>query len=178
MIKKNQVMEAILQRRSIRKFDAEKDVADELIGHLLEAARLAPSGLNNQPWRFAIVRQQDLKDQIAQLSHYHGIISSAPVLIIVLLDTESIYHREKDIQAVGACIQNLLLAAHSQNLGAVWLGEILKNGSKVVDLLQLGKRYELMAVVALGYPAPDYQPKPASRKPLEELILYREAGDG
>lgn len=178
MIKKKQVIEAILQRRSIRKFDNEKDISDKLVDILLEAGRLAPSGLNNQPWRFAIVRRQDLKDQMAQLTHYHGIIRSAPVLIIVLLDTESIYHREKDIQAVGACLQNLLLAAHSQNLGAVWLGEILKNGLKVVEILQLSKRYELMAVVALGYPASDYRPKPSSRKPLDELILYREADDG
>lgn len=178
MIENNQVMETILKRRSIRKFDGDKNVTDELVDRLLEAGRLAPSGLNNQPWRFAVVRGQDLKDQIAQLSHYHSIIRSAPVLIIVLLDTESLYHREKDIQAVGACIQNLLLAAHSWNLGAVWLGEILKNGPEVVDILQLGKRYELMAVVALGYPAPGYQPKPASRKPLDELILFREEGDG
>ncbi len=177
-MKNNQVMEAILQRRSVRKFDGKKDVADEVVDRLLEAGRLAPSGLNNQPWRFAVVRRQDVKDKIAQLSHYHGIIHSAPVLIIVLLDTESLYHREKDIQAVGACIQNLLLAAHSQGLGAVWLGEILKNGPKVVDILQLEKRYELMAVVALGYPASDYLPKTASRKALDELILYRESEHG
>jgi nitroreductase len=178
MIEKNQVIEAIFQRRSIRKFTEDKPVPDELVDRLLEAGRLAPSGLNNQPWRFAIVRRQDLKDQMAQLTNYHGIIRSAPVLIIVLLDTESIYHREKDIQAVGACIQNLLLAAHSQNLGTVWLGEILKNGSKVVEILRLKKRYELMAVVALGYPAPDYRPKPVSRKPLDELILYQEGKNG
>lgn len=178
MMKKNQVMEAILKRRSIRKFDGTKEVADKVVDSLLEAGRLAPSGLNNQPWRFAVVRRQDLKDQIAQLSHYHGIIHSAPVLIIVLLDTESIYHREKDIQAVGACIQNLLLAAHSLSLGAVWLGEILKNGPKVVNLLQLDKRYELMAVVALGSPAPNYLPKAASRKPLDELVLHRESEHG
>ncbi len=178
MIGHNQVMEAIFQRRSIRKFADDKPVPEELVDILLEAGRLAPSGLNNQPWRFAIVRRQNLKDQMAQLTHYHGIVRSAPVLIIVLLDTKSIYHREKDIQAIGACIQNLLLAAHSQNLGAVWLGEILKNGSKAVEILQLNKRYELMAVVALGYPAPDYRPKPASRKPLDELILYREGKNG
>ncbi|NIA18933.1 MAG: nitroreductase family protein [Xanthomonadaceae bacterium] len=178
MIESNQVMETILKRRSIRKFDGDKNVTDELVDRLLEAGRLAPSGLNNQPWRFAIVRRQDVKDEMAQLTHYHGIIRCAPVLIIVLLDTESLYHREKDIQAVGACIQNLLLAAHSRNLGAVWLGEILKNGPKVVEILQLSKRYELMAVVALGYPTPDYRPKPTSRKPLDELILYREEEHG
>ncbi|MEA2108383.1 MAG: nitroreductase [Pseudomonadota bacterium] len=178
MMQNNQVMEAILKRRSIRKFADDRPVPNELVDILLEAGRLAPSGLNNQPWRFAIVRRQDLKDEMAQLTHYHGIIRSAPVLIIVLLDTESLYHREKDIQAVGACLQNLLLAAHSHDLGAVWLGEILKNGAKVVDILQLNKRYELMAVVALGYPASDYRPKPASRKPLDELILYQEGKNG
>lgn len=178
MSRDNQVMEAIIQRRSIRKFDDQKDIPDDLLDSLLEAARLAPSGLNNQPWRFAVVRRQETKDRLAQLTHYYGIVSSAPVLIVVLLDTESLYHREKDIQAVGACIQNLLLAAHSQELGAVWLGEILKNGPEVVNILKLENRYELMAVVALGSPDPSYQPKPTSRKPLDELILYRESEHG
>ena len=178
MSRDNQVLNAIVQRRSIRKFDQQKDISDELIDSLLEAARLAPSGLNNQPWRFAVVRRQETKDRLAQLTHYHGIVSSAPVLVVVLLDTESLYHREKDIQAVGACIQNLLLAAHSQGLGAVWLGEILKNGPEVVNILKLENRYELMAVVALGHPEPGCQPKTTSRKPLDELIIYRENEHG
>ncbi|MBW1645805.1 MAG: nitroreductase family protein [Deltaproteobacteria bacterium] len=172
------LLAAIISRRSIRKFDQEKPVPPALVREILEAGRFAPSGLNNQPWRFAIIRRPQLKEQLAQLTHYHQIVRQAPVLIAVLLDTEALYHREKDIQSVGACLENLLLAAHGLGLGAVWLGEILKRGREVVDLLQLPERYELMAVVALGYPAPGYQPKPAQRRPLKELILFEDDADG
>ncbi|MBN2333154.1 MAG: nitroreductase family protein [Deltaproteobacteria bacterium] len=177
MAENNQVLQTIAQRRSVRRF-AQQTVSDQQIDILLEAGRLSPSGLNNQPWRFAVVRQQELKTKFAQLTNYQAIITSAPVLVVVLLDTTSLYHREKDIQSVGACLQNILLAAHSLQLGAVWLGEILKNGPQVVELLQLPAQYELMAVVAVGHPAPDYQPKPAVRKPLADLILYRDPCDG
>lgn len=54
---------------------------------------------------------------------------------------------------MGACIQNMLLAAHALGLGAVWLGEILKNADGVRRLLGLSENLELMAVVALGHPA-------------------------
>jgi nitroreductase len=168
------VLTAIAARRSIRAFAADRSVTDDDIDTMLEAGRLAPSGLNNQPWRFAVVRRPEMKDSLAALTRYHRIIRAAPVLLIVLLDTESLYHREKDIQSVGACLQNILLAAHGLGLGAVWLGEILKNGTRVVELLKLPPRYELMAVVAVGHPAADYQPRPAERKPLAELILARD----
>ena len=77
-----------------------------------------------------------------------------------MLDVESSYHRDKDLQGVGAALQNMLLAAYALELGAVWLGEILKNGEQVIELLNLPARYELMAVLALGFPA---DTKPPSR---------------
>lgn len=71
--------------------------------------------------------------------------------------------------AVGACIQNMLLEAHSQGLGACWLGEILKNKHRVNKLLQVDDRYELCAVIAFGYP--DEKPVEVSRKPVGDLII-------
>jgi nitroreductase len=70
---------------------------------------------------------------------------------------------------MGACIQNLLLAAHGMGLGGVWLGEILKSAKEVRELVGLSEQYDLMAVVALGYPVgkggrPD-------RRPVEEVLL-------
>ncbi len=70
---------------------------------------------------------------------------------------------------MGACLQNMLLAAHDLGLGAVWLGKILKSAAAVRDLLGLAERYELMAVVALGRPA--RRDQRSSRRPLAELIL-------
>ncbi len=168
----NQQQQLITERRSIRHF-ANRPLTDELIDTILEAGRWAPSGLNNQPWRFAIIRDRKLKLRIAGLTKYNRIIEEAPVILNVFLDNDALYHREKDIQGIGAALQNMLLMAHSLELGAVWLGEILKNGEQVRKLLELPTRYELMAVIATGYPATDLKNKERSRKPLTELVLLR-----
>ena len=114
----------------MRKFTPEP-VSDELIEKILEAGRWAPSGLNNQPWRFAVIRDAGLRQAISELTHYPKIVLAAQVLIAVFLDTEKSYHREKDIQAIGACLQNMLLEAHSLGLGAVWLGEIIRSNEQI-----------------------------------------------
>ena len=154
----------------MRKFTPEP-FADEIIEKILEAGRWAPSGLNNQPWRFGIVIDAGLKEEMSKLTHYSTIVLAAQVLIAVFLDTDKSYHREKDIQGIGACLQNMLLEAHSLGLGAVWLGEIIKSNEEIKRLLGLGKELELMAVVALGHPAEN--PKNVKRKLLKDLVVFR-----
>ncbi len=168
----NQQQQLIFERRSIRRF-ADRPLAKEQIDTILDAGRWAPSGLNNQPWRFAVIEERELKLKIAELTKYHHIIEEAPAIIGVFLDNDALYHREKDIQSIGAALQNMLLMAHSLGLGAVWLGEILKNGQQLGKILDLPPRYELMAVIATGYPAVDLKEKEISRKPLSELVLLR-----
>ena len=75
----------------------------------------------------------------------------------------------KDYQAMGACLQNMLLAAHAMGLGAVWLGEILKNSDRVRALLQLPDDLEFMAVIAVGHPVSSDQT--SNRKELQEVLL-------
>jgi nitroreductase len=164
-------MDMIKTRRSIRRFRADR-LDDVLLQKVLEAGRWAPSGLNNQPWRFAIITKREVIQEIATLTHYTKIVLAAPALIPVFLDTEKSYHREKDIQAIGACLQNMLLEAHSLGLGAVWLGEIIKSNVRIKEILGLGAELELMAVVALGYP--DEKPRSIGRKELKDLIVYRD----
>lgn len=163
-------LEAIRTRRSIRRFLPEK-IPAETIEAILEAGIWAPSGMNNQPWKFVIVQDQKMKSELASLTRYGRIILSAPVLIVVFLDNSLSYDRVKDIQAIGACLQNMLLAIHSMGLGAVWLGEILKNKEKVQALLKVPEACELMAVVALG--KPDQSLGTGSRRPLGDVILAR-----
>ena len=165
------IIEDIRSRRSVRKFTPEP-VSDELIDRILEAGRWAPSGLNNQPWRFAVVKDRGLITEISRLTHYGKVVRGAQVLIPVFIDTEKIYHREKDIQGIGACLQNMLLEIHSLGLGAVWLGEIIRSNLPIKQLLGLGNDLELMAVIALGWP--DEKPRTTKRKTLKELIVYRD----
>jgi len=109
---KDQVTEAIRKRRSIRQFTQEA-VSEELVNQVLDSGLWAPSGKNNQPWQFAIIRETALKGSIAALTHSQSIIQKAPVCIAIFLDHSKVYDRTKDVQAVGACIQNMLLAIHS-----------------------------------------------------------------
>lgn len=163
------IMKVIKERRSIRRFE-EKDVSLEDIKTILEAGRWAPSGMNNQPWRFLVLTKDDARTPpLAECTKYGKIILRANKLIVVLIDKQAMYNETKDHQAIGACIQNMLLAAHALGLGAVWLGEILNNEKRVLEILKLDEeKYGLMAVVAIGYPA---QEGKSSRKPLKELML-------
>lgn len=162
------ILKAIHERRSIRQF-GEAPVARDLIMTAIEAASWAPSGLNNQPWRFAIIWDQASQEALAALTRYSNILQAASVLLAVFMDKEASYDYTKDCQAVGACLQNLLLSLHSLDLGAVWIGEILKNKERVIEILKLPERLELMAIVAVGHPA--HRNQKSHRRPLEELIV-------
>jgi len=164
-----QVLEAIYNRRSIRKFTQE-DVNREDVRRILDAGRWAPSGLNNQPWRFLVLAPEDeRKGRLEECTKYSHIVRAANVLLAVFLDRKSKYHHEKDCQGAGACVQNMLLAAHALGLGAVWLGEIINQESRVHQVLGTDpEQLELMAVVALGHPD---QKGSSRRRELQELML-------
>ncbi len=159
------VSQAIRTRRSVREYTKE-DVTDEEIHEILEAGSWAPSGLNNQPWRFKILRGVE-KAEIAKHTKYRGIIEDAPVCVAVFLDPKDSYDRTKDLQSIGACIQNMLLEAHNHGLGAVWLGEILNGRYEVQKALNIEK--ELMAVITIGHQS--VKTVISRRKSLKKLLL-------
>ena len=163
------MLETIKSRRSIRKF-TDKTVADDMIARIIEAGIWAPSGLNNQPWKIAVIRDEEIKSEIAGLTHYSKCVMSANVLIAVFFDTSLGYDRTKDVQSIGACLQNMLLMVHAEGLGAVWLGEILKNKDRVKALVQGSHDLELMAVLALGYPATEGGK--GSRRDIAETVFF------
>lgn len=165
---KSDFLDTIRSRRSIRQYlkDSPKD---NEIEEILEAGRWAPSGLNNQPWRFVVVKNKVIKSKLALLTKYARVINGAPIAICIFLDSGSSYNRDKDILAIGACIQNMLLCAHAQGLATCWLGEILNKKDEVSALLDVGLDYELMAVITLGYS--DEQLTKSCRKSLKSLIL-------
>lgn len=148
------ILEVIKSRRSIRDF-LDQPVDDNMVEEILEAGRWAPSGLNNQPWRFVVIKDKGRAQSLAQCTKYGHIIQKAPLLIAVFLDTDVMYDYTKDTQACGAAIQNMLLATHGLGLGAVWLGEILKRKADVGSILGAPESMELMALIAIGYPTVD-----------------------
>jgi nitroreductase len=167
------VQEAISKRRSIREFTREP-VSRDLLHRLVTAGVWAPSGLNNQPWRFVLVWDRETLDQLARFTTYAHIIEDAPAAIVVYLDGAAMYNPIKDYQSAGACIQNMLLAAEELGLGAVWLGQILQNKEQVNQLFRLDDRFELMAVVAVGHPA--HRNQRSQRNPFAGFILQEIGG--
>jgi len=165
------MLAAIKSRRSIRKFTSQ-EIEDEQVLQVIEAGMWAPSGLNNQPWRIALIKDSHTKNAIAPLTRYSPIIEGAPLLIVVFLHSGSTYDRTKDIQAIRACIQNMLLTIHHLGLGGVWLGEILKNKEKVSQILKAPDDLELMAVIALGHPAE--KGGRAYRKKMDEIVFLKD----
>lgn len=108
---------------------------------------------------------------MAALTRSRSIIQGDPVCIAIFLDHSKSYDRTKDVQAIGASIQNMLLTIHAVGLGGVWLGEILKNKEKVGELLGAGKDLELMAVVAFGHSA--QKPEDGERDSFEKKVFLR-----
>ena len=163
------VLDCIGRRRSVRSF-AKVQIARNKIDAILEAGTLAPSGKNGQPWRFVVQREKDLLRRIAEQTVYHAWVSEADCLILVFLDREKSYHEIKDAQAIGACMENMLLAAEELGIGACWNGEILRNAEEVRNMCTLAERYQLMALLVLGY-AKEKPQERTPRLPLSEVIL-------
>ena len=164
----NSILKAIKGRRSIREF-TNASVSEQDLMTLVEAAIWAPSGKNNQPWRFVILTDEEVRNNIADLTLYRHIVANCQSLVIVFLDTEAVYDEVKDHQSAGAAIQNMLLTAESLGLGAVWLGQILKNKHEVNAELGISARYDLMAVIAIGHPA--HRNQKSHRKNVNDFIL-------
>ena len=171
---KNEFVDFIKDRKSIRSFIYKK-ISKETILEIISCGQWAPSGKNSQPWKVCIVIHPTVKRMLSELTKYGGIIEEAYVNLVVFLDIERGYDRVKDVQAIGAFIQNLLLGVYAQeNLGAVWIGEILSRKEEVNQIFKFPiNKFELMGVVAIGV-VDDARDKVRSkeriRRPVEEFI--------
>jgi len=157
----------IKTRRAIRRFKKEP-VSDKQIEAILEAGRWSPSGINNQPWRFMVL-DGVRKNFLAEYTVYSSIVRGSDKVILVFLDRGESYHYEKDLMAIGACVQSMLLYIHSCGLGACWLGEILNKRAEIEKLLAIPKGLEMEALIALGKPA--IIPKAGKRMLLKDLLV-------
>ncbi len=153
-------LEAINTRRSIRKY-TDQPVTDETVAKMLNAAMMAPSAGNQQPWHFVVIRDRKILDEIPTVHPYSSMLASAPLAILVCGDLKLQKNEGYWIQDCSAATQNLLLAAHALGLGAVWLG-VFPLGERVVGLTRITELPEHvlpLALIAIGYPAEE-KPQP------------------
>ena len=148
-------MEAILSRRSIRKYSRE-DVPDDLVRELFAAAMSAPSAGNEQPWHFIVIRDRPTLAKIAEIHPYAGMIRETPVAILVCGDLETTkFDGQYWVQDCAAATENLLIAVQSKGLGAVWLGvfPLAERVQGLQELLGIPPHVVPFALVPVGYPA-------------------------
>jgi nitroreductase len=155
-----EVFEAICTRRSIRKFTWQL-VPDEIIHELLVAAMYAPSAGNEQPWHFVIIRDRQTLDAIADFHPYAKMARQVPVAVLVCGDPSVQKYEGRWILDCAAATQNILLAAHGKELGAVWVGIYPETGrmSEMRKLLALPEGIMPVSLIPVGYPA-EHPPRP------------------
>ncbi len=149
------VYDAIMSRRTIRKFAQDK-IEDSTLLKLVDCARMAAYGANLQPLKFAVINDERT-DSIFPLTKWAGYIpgykmedNERPTAYIALLGDKEIKSNDMGVDA-GAAATNIMLAAQELGIGTCWLGSI--NRGKIKDMLKISERYELLYLIALGYPA-------------------------
>ena len=170
------VLERILSRRSIRRYAA-KDLPEDVLGWILEAARQAPSAINLQPWHFIVVTDPQLKQQLAD-GRYNQFITECPVTIVGCADTsvtvKNPYLRELHekhqlaIVDVAIALQNMVIAAWACGVGSCWIGDFREHHVK--SLLQIPDHWRVVALLTLGYP--QHPPQARTKKLLTDIISY------
>jgi len=179
------LMKAIYERRSIRRYEADP-VKEEDLKAVLEAARWAPSWANTQCSRFVVVRDPDIKARLAAtLDPTNPALSSitqAPIVIVACAELgKSGWEKGQPVTDKGdnwfmfdvaLAMQNLVLAAHSLGLGTVHVG--LFDARKAAEVLQLPPGIACVEMTPLGYPSKTGKAPP--RKELSEIVFYDRYG--
>jgi len=187
--------EVVLKRRSIRKFKDDK-VPKEALNKILEAGRWAPSGANLQPWRFIVVTDPKVKAKIAEVCTEYSkkvwrnftpetakflggrggtwnksYMKTLPVLIAVCYCVTKEPVSEYALASTWAAIQNILLAATSENLATcIYTHAYVEEEKALKQILAVPDAYRLAAIIQLGYPK--MVPPTPPRKKLEEIVSY------
>ena len=146
-----ELKEIIAKRRSIRAYES-KLVPEESLKNVLEAARLAPSARNNQPWRFVVVKEGERRQKLAQAA-YREFVAEAPVVIAaVATDPERIMGCGIPSYAVdlSIAVTHMILAAVDEGLGTCWLGAFSQQGVK--KILRIPEEYRVVALLDAGSP--------------------------
>jgi nitroreductase len=176
------ILESILKRSSVRKFDSRR-VERDMIMSCLEAARQAPSAENSQPWRFLVLDDPELVREFSRhafsgIYRPTGWAAAAPVLVLLLAEPDMIANRiGRWIQRLpfylldmGIAGTHLVLQAQSLGLGTCWIGWF--DMRKTRKFFDLPGAYKVCGMIALGYPLPGQSDRIRRRKPLEQLAQF------
>jgi len=174
-------LDLVRTRYSTRRFQ-DQPVAREIILSCIEAARLAPSAENVQPWRFLVLDDPELLSRVAKAA-FSGIYrpsrfaARAPVLIVLLAKLDILANRigagiqgtQYYLLDLGIAGEHLVLRATELGLGACWIGWFNAKGLR--RCLDIPDKYRIVALLALGYPE-DKPTRPRPKLPIEKIAWF------
>lgn len=180
-------LDLVRRRTSCRAYDPDRPVPSAALRRCLEAARLAPSACNRQPWRFVVVTDAETRQALYAKARLPGISHEwwrdVPVFVAVCAELEVVTHRIAPVVSgisyhlidIGIAGEHLVLAAAEEGLGSCWIGWFREGAVK--RLLGIPRRVRVVALITLGYPAaagPDQPPPtaPRSRRDLDTIIHW------
>lgn len=176
MSKEMEFSEVIRTRRSIRSYKMDP-VPDEALNRVLDAARVAPSGSNRQPWKFIVVKDGGLKGQLVPACGNQRFIAEAPIAVVAC-GYDIHYNRGgymgeiSMIMDVSIAFTHLVLAARAEGLGTCWIGAF--NNDEVKKILNIPEDVNVVAVTPMGYPKDGGFTEPGPRKSLKEIVSVDE----
>ncbi len=166
-------LELAKQRYSCRHF-SDKEIEQEKIDKILEAARLAPTGRNSQSQRILVLTD---KKELSKLSECTPYGWNAPLVFIICYDKSESWKRHLDNFDGGAqdiCIvtTHMMLEVTDLGLGSTWVGAF--DPSKARKIYNVPENYEIAAILPVGYPSEEAHPSRlhSDRKPVEEIVFY------
>jgi nitroreductase len=188
------IIDLLRKRYSVRRFQ-DRPVPEYVLREMLEAGRLSPSGGNEQPWRFGVITDRGLIEQIARVAYRQSWIARAPLLVVLCTAVVGDERGGRDIQCdrfpeyageIAGLDQGLYwalnqeehqtkiagahmaLAALEHGVGSCWVSRF--QVKRLAELLNLPAGVMPSEILAFGYP--ERQDRPAPKKPLEEVVFY------
>lgn len=168
----NEFMDLVGRRYSCRSFDG-TPLTDTQIRSLIEAARLAPSACNRQPWLFIVVNTPELVREVAT-TYDRDWIRTAATFIVACGDHGQSWHRadgkdHSDVD-VSIAVEHICLAAEAMGLGTCWVCNFDKD--RLAGVLDLPENIEPVAIIPVGRPSADAVVPEKKRKTLEEITVW------
>lgn len=177
-----EVFEAISKRKSVRKYK-DIQVEEDKIKKIIEAARLAPSASNRQPWRFIAIKDKDLRSKIVRGTL--GVINqwaiSAPLIIVGCSIKSNILGMgigkvipmgvRYYILDLGIAMEHIVLQAEELGLSTCWIGWF--NEKKIKKILEIDSRWQIVSLLTVGYAYENNQKSLRKKYPLEKILTIK-----
>jgi nitroreductase len=164
--------EVIETRRSVRSYRSDP-IPDDVLKRVLNAARIAPSGNNRQPWKFVVVKDEAIKQDLVPAMDNQRFVAEAPIIISAcgcnIHANRGGYMGDLSMLVdVTIAMDHLILAARAEGLGTCWVCAF--DNKEVKKILNIPADFQVVAITPLGYPQGERFQPVKFRKPLAEII--------